>query len=381
MQDSEIRKPSFLLVNSRWFISLSIASVILIAVSVLYLARLHFETEQSVPVPQTNQPYTQKINALGRLEPNGKVIQISAPTSFGSSSRVAELQVNEGDLVQVGQVLAILDSRDRLQANLMEAKQRVQVAQAQLEQVRAGARKGELVARRAAITNLQAELSGETQTQQATITRLEAEFQNAEREFRRNQTLYNEGAISASVLDSRRLASNTAQEQLNAARANLNRIKHTLAAQIQEAEATLEQTAEVRPTDVATAQAEVDSTLATVNRIQAELNQTVIRAPKAGQILRIRTQPGETPNSEGIVELGQTNQMVAIAEIYESDIAKIRQGQTAAITSLSNVFSGELRGTVSQIGLQVAKRDILDTDPTAATDARVIEVKIRLVGL
>jgi HlyD family secretion protein len=33
---------------------------------------------------------------------------------------------------------------------------------------------------------------------------------------------------------------------------------------------------------------------------------------------------------------------------------------------------------VDHIGLQIGKKDVLDTDPAADTDARVVEVKIRL---
>lgn len=381
LQDSEeISKRSLFPANFHWLVVLGIACMVGIGVGVFYLARLSATAKRPAVISQVSQPVTSKVNALGRLEPAGDVIKISAPTnpSFGSGSRVAELLVDEGKKVRSQQIIAILDNRDRLQANLVESQKQVQVAQFRLAQVKAGAKQGELAAIQATVRNVQANLDGEIQSQQATIARLKAELENAEIEFRRNQTLYNEGAIAASALDSRKLALTTAQEQLNSAKAGLERTKRTLTAQIQEAKATLNKTAEVRPTDVATAQAEVDSAVATVEKIRAELELAYIRAPKAGQILRIQAHPGETIGSEGIVELGQTDQMYAVAEIYESDIAKIRPGQTASITSPSNAFPSQLRGTVDQIGLTVAKKDVLDSDPTAATDARVIEVKIRL---
>ena len=68
--------------------------------------------------------------------------------------------------------------------------------------------------------------------------------------------------------------------------------------------------------------------------------------------------------------------MYAIAEVYETDIAKVRNGQRATITS--PVFVGNLEGTVTRIGKQIGKKDVLNTDPAADTDARVIEVRIRL---
>jgi HlyD family secretion protein len=381
LQDSEeISKRSLFPPNLHWLVVLGITCMVGIGAGVFYLARLSATAKRPAVTSQISQPATSKVNALGRLEPAGDVIKISAPSnpSFGSGSRVAELLVDEGNQVRSQQIIAILDNRDRLQANLIESQKQVQVAQFRLGQVKVGAKQGELAAIQANVRNVQANLDGEIQSQQATIARLKAELQNAEIEFRRNQTLYNEGAIAASALDSRRLALTTAQEQLNSAKAGLERTKRTLTAQIQQAKATLDKTAEVRPTDIATAQAEIDSAVATAQKIRTELELAYIRAPKAGQILRILAHPGETVGNDGIVELGQTDQMYVVAEIYESDIAKIRTGQTASITSPSNAFAGKLRGTVAQTGLTVAKKDVLDSDPTAATDARVIEVKIRL---
>ncbi|MBE9052092.1 ABC exporter membrane fusion protein [Nostocales cyanobacterium LEGE 11386] len=376
----DMRKSSLFPPNLRWLAAVGITCMMAMGAGVVYVTRPPATTKSPVVTAQVSQPVIPKVNALGRLEPAGEVIKISAPTnpSASSGSRVTQLLVEEGTQVRAGQTIAILDNRDRLQANLKEAQQQVRVAQSRLAQVKAGAKQGEITARQATVSNLQAQLDGEIQTQQATIARLEAGLQNAEIEFRRYESLYQEGAIAAADLDGRRLTLRTAQAELNGAKASLQRTQRTITAQIQEAKATLEQTAEVRPTDIAIAQAEVDSAIASVEKMRVELDSAYIRAPKAGQILRIQARPGETIAEEGIVELGQTEQMYAIAEIYESDIAKIRPGQTASITSPSNAFEGKLSGTVDRIGLKVAKKDVLDSDPTAATDARVIEAKIRL---
>lgn len=78
------------------------------------------------------------------------------------------------------------------------------------------------------------------------------------------------------------------------------------------------------------------------------------------------------------MELGRTQQMYAIAEIYETDVSKIRVGQRAAIISEHGGFTGTVHGTVEHIGLQIKKQDILDSDPAADKDARIVEVKVRL---
>jgi HlyD family secretion protein len=67
---------------------------------------------------------------------------------------------------------------------------------------------------------------------------------------------------------------------------------------------------------------------------------------------------------------------VAVAEVYESDISKVKVGQTATITSAAKAFDKEVRGNVSYVGQQIGKQDVLNTDPAADADSRVVEVKI-----
>ncbi|MEO1125397.1 MAG: ABC exporter membrane fusion protein [Cyanobacteria bacterium J06639_16] len=320
-------------------------------------------------------PIIPTVTALGRLEPEGETINLTAPTST-QESRIDQLLVKEGDRVEAGQTIAILDNRDRLQASLQQAKEQVQIARTQLAQVEAGAQSGEIQAQRAEIARLEADQVGNLSTQQATVARLEAEVQNARIEYQRNESLYQRGAISASERDAKQLTYTTAQRQLQEAEAALNRIQTTSREQIAQARATLDQIEEVRPVDVAAAEAEVQSAIAAVAEAQADLDQAYVRSPSAGQIIEIHTQPGETIADEGVATLGQTQQMIAIAEVYQNDISEVQPGQAAEITT--PVISGVLQGTVERIGLQVGQQQVVDEDPAANIDAKVIEVHIRL---
>ena len=69
----------------------------------------------AIPVNMTAKTVT----ALGRLEPQGEVIQLAASSK---GSRVEQLLVKRGDRVQPGQVIAVLDSHDRLQATVRESE-------------------------------------------------------------------------------------------------------------------------------------------------------------------------------------------------------------------------------------------------------------------
>ena len=326
---------------------------------------------ESNPVPTL--PEIKTVTALGHLEPSGEVIQVSASSS---TERVEELLVKKGDRVAKGQIIAILNSRNRLQAALKQAEERVKVAQANLAQVKAGAKTGEIEAQKAVIARIKVERSNDIAAQKAIVARLSAELKNAQVEYQRYQTLYTEGAISASEKDSKQLSWETAQQQLEEAKANLTRIYTTTQEQIKESKATLKQIAEVRSVDVDVAAAEVREATAAVAIAQAELDLAYIKAPQASQILDILTRPGEILSSDGIARIGQTSQMYAVAEIYESDIGKVKVGQQVKVTS--NAVSGELHGTVERIGLEIQRQEVINTDPTANIDAKVVEVRVRL---
>jgi HlyD family secretion protein len=117
---------------------------------------------------------------------------------------------------------------------------------------------------------------------------------------------------------------------------------------------------------------------AELERVGADLNNTVLRAPIDGTVLKIVARVGERPGDKGILELGATDQMEALLEVYESDIDRVRLGQTAVLTSENGGFSGTLRGTVSRISPQVRQRQVLATDPSGDVDARIVEVRVAL---
>ncbi|WP_066424632.1 ABC exporter membrane fusion protein [Anabaena sp. 4-3] len=345
------------------------------ASSLYFLSSVRNSAEKTTPVVMDNRPVIQAVTALGRIEPQGEVIQVSVSQSAGSN-RVGELLVKQGDRVNKGQIIAILDNRDTRLAALNRAKQQVKVAQSQLAQVKAGAKDGEIAAQQAIISELEAELRQQVAARVATVKRLEAEVRNAELEYQRYQYLQETGAVSASMRDSKKLILETAQESLREAIANRYQTSETLRERLRQAKATLEKIAEVRPTDVQAAQAEVENAKAAVQEAEANLDLADVKAPKAGQILKIHTWGGEVVSDKGIVEIGQTQQMYVVAEVYELDINRVKIGQSATITQMN--LPGELTGKVEQIGLLIGKKDVLNTDPAADIDSRVVEVKIRL---
>jgi HlyD family secretion protein len=115
---------------------------------------------------------------------------------------------------------------------------------------------------------------------------------------------------------------------------------------------------------------------ADVAAAKARLEMSLVRSPLKAQVLEINTYPGERVGPDGILELAQTDRMYVVAEVYETDIARVKSGMKAVIKAPA--LSGPITGLVERISLKVGRLDLLGTDPVAKTDARVVEVYILL---
>jgi HlyD family secretion protein len=213
------------------------------------------------------------VTCLGRIEPKGGIFELSGPS--GTAVVITQLNVEVGDRVSEGDILAVLDTYTKRKAN---------------------------------------------------IQKLQAILDNANKQLKRQEGLSRTSVTSKQQLDEARL-------------------------------------------DVLVAKADI--AIAT-----AELEEALVKSPIDGQILEIHSYAGERIGEEGLLELGQTKAMYVVAEVYETDIGKVRLGQRATITS--DALPSEITGTVERIGLKIGKTDVLDTDPVAKADARVIETYIAL---
>lgn len=96
-------------------------------------------------------------------------------------------------------------------------------------------------------------------------------------------------------------------------------------------------------------QAGINETRQAIARTDAELGNSELRAPVAGKVLRLYARVGERPGVMGILELGTSDRLEAVAEVDDNDLARIRLGQAARINSLSGAFPGTLTGRVRQV--------------------------------
>ncbi|MEM7712903.1 MAG: HlyD family efflux transporter periplasmic adaptor subunit [Cyanobacteria bacterium P01_A01_bin.68] len=338
------------------------------------------DKQETPPTEEIKLVSNDKIVALGKIVPRGEVIKISVVNA--RDSRVNQILVQEGDFVKAGQVIAILQGKERVEQQLRESMANVAIKRSQLQKVQQGDfKQGEILAQQAVIAELEARLQSETKEKAAVINEAQATLANAKQKYQRNESLAKQGAISTSELDNAKEELERTRAIFAQAQADSDNTKSVLQAQLAREKANLQRIQEVRPVDVDIAKAELEQALIQVRQRKAELQDTQVKVPVSGQILRINTRVGEQVNTqEGIAELGQTRQMYVIAEVYESDILKVKPGQKATINSEYGGFQQEITGEVEKIGLQIGQTRLNQgqNNPTTDVNARVVEVKIRI---
>ncbi len=109
---------------------------------------------------------------------------------------------------------------------------------------------------------------------------------------------------------------------------------------------------------------------------EVALDNTFIYSPLTGTILKILTWPGERIQDSGLLEMADLTQLDVVAEVYESDLPKVKVGQKAYISGsgFKHIYNAQVR----ELGFQVKKNDLNDTDPLADKDNRIIEVRLTL---
>ncbi len=356
-----------------------------VVLSILILATACNADSQAQSQDTTTEAQTQvkqptQVVALGKLIPRGEVIKLSVANA--EDSRVNQILVDEGDRVEKNQVIAILQGLENRERDLEEAEKQVELAQAKLEQTRAGETKqADIAAQKANIARLESQLRHETVERQAAIASAEAQLRQAQLTYGRNQTLQQQGAVSTETFDRAKEQLDMAQAGLNERKAQLDNTQQTIKEEINQEKENLAKLQEIRPVDVRVAEIELERSIIAVEQRRADLEDTKVKVPIAGQILRINTRVGEQVNTQqGIVELGRTDEMYAIAEVYETDISRVRIGQPATISSEYGGFEGKLKGTVEHLGLQVGAKQLSEStqDPTQDENSRIVEVKIRI---
>jgi HlyD family secretion protein len=255
-------------------------------------------------------------------------------------TRLDRLLVEEGAVVTEGQLLAEFADVTQKDAAVAQAVAAVAEYRASLDRIRAAGRPTEIEAQR------------------ARIAALAAQEQLALREAERAERLVPTGAGAVAAADRNRAAA------------------VRLTAERSQAEADLDGLLTSRPEDIALAAARLAGAEAALAKARADAELSRVRAPFAGTVLRIIARPGDQVGNDGLLEIGDLTRMDVVADVYETDLPRLRLGAPAEI-----VVPGEAQrfaATLREIGWTVRRQTQANTDPVAAVDSRTVEVRLAL---
>ncbi len=325
----------------------------------------------SAPTPTpaasaSTQPLPAVVSASGKVLP-----EQWANLSFQMGGPIVKLQVQSGDKVQAGDVIAQLDDVDAKLA-VAQAQAALTLAQAQLAQLKAGARSEQITQAEQAVAQAEATWQGarahygqvRSGPRAAEIAAAEAAVAKAASDLKFAEEAYNgvvEGRATAkqygipggglgkyeeqmrAQLQAIRAAYDVAQKQLtqlkagatknelNAAAANVD----TAAAQLQQAKAQLELLkAGASTQQIVVAEASVEQARVAVDAAQAQLAKLQLIAPFAGTIGTVYARSGEQAQpGQAIVTLGDMGSLhIETTDLSETDIARVRAGQPVKVT-------------------------------------------------
>lgn len=279
--------------------------------------------------------------ALGRLIPQGDVITVATPFGAGDA-RISTIEVEIGEQVIAGQVLAELDNLGQLQSTVNSVRAALEVRAATLEQVRQS-------------------IEASMQEARASLARVESTAETTQTELSRATTLLERGVIPRAEFDAAQARAIEVALDVERAQTTLSRF---------ETQNGLPQV------DIAVAEANLNAAKADLARAEQDLDKAYILAPADGTVLDIHVRPGEKPGAMGVLDLGDTDNMTVEAEIYQTLIGQVSIGDTVRISA--DALEQELIGSVSAIGIQIGRQSITSNDPAANTDARVVDVIVAL---
>jgi len=194
----------------------------------------------------------------------------------------------------------------------------------------------------------------------AEMDEAQAGAQNARQQFERVQKLFHEGGIvSQAALDQ-------AERDLKATQARLESLKQRYQLIM----------APPRTEDVAAARADVEVARARVTQAEDYYDNTFIRSPVEGVVVKRFMNPGESISYESlyqpVITVTDTTHMTVRAEIDETDIGKIQVGQRAEIHC--DAFPGRtFSGRVVRISGGLGKKNIRTDNPLEKVDTDVLE--------
>lgn len=325
----------------------------IVLIACLGLFFTFFSIWQSVEPPPPPTPYQEQSN-LPPLSPfqsyisGGGVVEASSDNiSIGTPINriVDKVWVDVGTEVKKGDPLFQLEDQD-LEADLISRQVAYDITLAKVKKLQALPRKEDVLAAEASLKSAQVELD------------------QAQSQYDMVQGFQQSRALSQQEINRRRFSYEQAKAKWQQAKANLDKIK-----------------AGTWKPDLEIAQLEVDQAKASMERMQAEIQRTIIRSPLDGKVLQIKIHEGEYPASVSakgpLMIVGNTDEMYVKTSINQFDAPNFKP-EARAVAFLRGNARIEFPLEFVRLEPYLINKQNLTNEITDKVDTRVLQVIYRL---
>jgi HlyD family secretion protein len=319
---------------------------------------LTVNADERTPKPVTPAPASKvrtEVHALARLAPEAGIIDVGVRPGV----RVDHIAVKEGDEVAAGAELAVLEGR---------AQAELQVALAYAQKTLSEAQKKNADDLRAISRDkLALERESEERLKSDRLSAQEHLVDIARRRLDAAKEIYKTlGQAAAGKV----------KYDLDLAYFQAEAENQKVQIELKELQVSQELSARRRQLELKQIEIREPDRLDLARQIElarAARDQTVVFAPAAGRVLDISAHAGEVSTGP-VLSLGDLSAMVAIAEVYQTDLPGIKVGDRAEVVILGRKVAGK----VTRISRLVGRNTLASLDPRALQDRRVVPVTIRL---
>ena len=330
---------SFQTLKGRVSLIVGLGIFLMTASLVVASRRAHESTAASAPSSHSSP---RMIAGPGRVEPSSEDIKIGSELS----GRLKVVNVEEGDAIRRGQVLAELENAD-YRAQVESARANVIAKQAVLRKVINGARRQE------------------RDEAESSVNEANAVTENAKSELHRRQELFSAGVVSREELERYAREADVAQAKYQAAVQ-----QHALVDD------------RAREEDQSFAEADLQLAQAQLDEAQARYDKTFIRSPIDGTVLRKHHRSGESVSNSStvpdpVLTIGDRKALRVRVDVDETDVSKVNAGQKAYVTA--DAFGKQkFWGHVVRVGQQLGPKNVRTDEPTEKVDTKILEILVEL---
>ncbi len=316
-----------------------ILGVGLLTASLVFASR---RSRESAAAAATTHPAPELVAGPGRVEPVSEDIKIGSELS----GRLKVVNVEEGDAIHRGQVLAELENAD-YRAAVESSRANVVAKEATLRKVINGAR------------------HQERDEAWSSVNEAKAVMENSQSELRRRQELFAAGVVSREELDRYTSDADVAKAKYESA------LQH---------HALVDDRA--REEDQSFAEADLQLAQGQLAEAEARYEKTFIRSSIDGTVLRKHHRSGESVSNSStvpdpILTIGDRKTLRVRMDVDETDVSKVHVGQKAYVTA--DAFGTQkFWGHVVRVGQQLGSKNVRTDEPTEKVDTKILETLVEL---